>query len=127
MKINDKSGFTLIEVLAVAAILATIAVVSIAGYVNTVPRVTVATAEILEGKLNSAANEWVNLKIEAGQVGTSLADLGNTLEEAVASLKTPIEIDGITVRTGVPKNVNTKKVEKFGISYTGGEFTLNKK
>lgn len=125
MKRNE-SGFTLIEMLAVVAIIGTIAVALIAGYKNVIPHVSATTADVMEGKLNNAANEWMTLKIQSGEPKTRLTDLGTTLEEAVDSLKSPIEIDGTKISVGLPKNISVKKLKALGIGYDSGEFSVSR-
>ncbi len=122
MKKNDRKGFTLIEMLVVVAMIGALTVVLITSYKNVLPHVTATTGAVMEGKLNNAANEWMTLKIQSGEVDTRLEDLGNNLEEAIEALKAPINMDGILVNVGVPKKLAAKKVEGLGITYEKGIF-----
>jgi len=123
---KDQRGFTLIEMLAVVAIIATIAIVLIAGYKNIVPYASETTAEVMIGRLNNAANEWVMLKIQTGAPSTRLKDLGNSLEEAIKSLKAPIKINKDEISVGLPKNIDSERLKNLEIKYSEGEFFRGK-
>lgn len=120
---RSQCGFTLIEMLAVVAIIATIAVALIAGYKNVIPYVSGTTSEVMVGKLNNAANEWMMLKIQAGYPDTRLENLGTTLQDAIANLKESVQINNIDVSVGLPKNLSPEKLAKLGIQYEKGEFS----
>ena len=121
---NNKSGFSMLELLLVLTCIAVISAVIVTGYQKIHEYTNVTTSEIMVDKLNNAVGVWLTLQMRSGQFGKKASDLGADVDRALVALQTAVRVDGKEVDAGLPPKLTVEKIKGMGIKFENGEFKL---